>query len=52
MGRELFAAFRANALGAEEGAITFHADEPGTSASAAHVAPVHDHFVFAQGATK
>jgi phosphogluconate dehydratase len=52
MGRELFAAFRANALGAEEGAITFHADEPGTSASAAHVAPVHDHFVFAQGAAK
>jgi phosphogluconate dehydratase len=50
-GRELFAAFRANALGAEEGAITFHAAEPGTSAAAAHVAPVHDHFAFARGAT-
>ena len=29
MGRELFAAFRANALGAEQGAITFHAAERG-----------------------
>ncbi|MDM0084845.1 phosphogluconate dehydratase [Variovorax sp. J31P179] len=52
MGRELFAVFRANALGAEEGAITFHAAEPGTSAAAAHVAPVHDHFAFAQGAAE
>ncbi|RZL90361.1 MAG: phosphogluconate dehydratase [Variovorax sp.] len=51
MGRELFAAFRANALGAEEGAVTFHAAEPGASATAAHVAPVHDHFAFAGGAT-
>jgi len=51
MGRELFAAFRANALGAEEGAVTFHAAEPGASATAARAAPVHDHFAFAQGAT-
>ena len=33
MGRELFAAFRANALGAEEGAMTFQAAEPGTRPS-------------------
>ncbi|MBO9648795.1 MAG: phosphogluconate dehydratase [Variovorax sp.] len=54
MGRELFAAFRANALGAEEGAITFHAAEPGasnTGAQGGHAAPVHDHFAFAQGVT-
>ncbi len=51
MGRELFAAFRANALGAEEGAVTFNATEPGSQVTAAHVAPVHNHFVFAQGAT-
>lgn len=51
MGRELFAAFRANALGAEEGAITFHATEPDASGHAAPVAPVHDHFAFIQGAT-
>jgi phosphogluconate dehydratase len=51
MGRELFAAFRAHALGAEEGAITFHAAEPGAPGHAAPVAPVHDHFVFTQGAT-
>ena len=50
MGRELFAAFRANALGAEEGAVTFHAAESGAS-TGTHVAPVHDHFAFAQGAT-
>ncbi|MGO4392375.1 phosphogluconate dehydratase [Variovorax sp. M-6] len=51
MGRELFAAFRANALGAEQGAITFDAAEPGASAPGAQVAPVHDHFAFDQGAT-
>jgi phosphogluconate dehydratase len=57
-GRELFAAFRAHALGAEEGAVTFVAAEPpgdGAAAppgntSAAPSAPVHDHFVFARGA--
>jgi phosphogluconate dehydratase len=51
MGRELFAAFRANVLGAEEGAVTFMAAEPRPSISAAHLTPVHDHFVFNQGAT-
>ncbi|MEJ8824936.1 dihydroxy-acid dehydratase, partial [Variovorax humicola] len=49
MGRELFAAFRANALGAEEGAVTFQAAEPATAVSAAHDAPLHGHFVFAEG---
>ena len=49
MGRELFAAFRANALGAEEGAATFNAAEPPGTPSAVHAAPVHDHFVFAKG---
>ncbi|GAA4345610.1 phosphogluconate dehydratase [Variovorax defluvii] len=51
MGRELFAAFRANALGAEQGAITFLAAEPAAPATAAHVAPVHDHFAFTRGVT-
>ena len=49
MGRELFAAFRANALGAEQGAMTFQAAEPRGTAVAGHAAPVHDHFVFAKG---
>ena len=49
MGRELFAAFRANALGAEEGAVTFHAAEPQGTIGSSHTAPVHDHFVFATG---
>ena len=47
MGRELFAAFRANALGAEEGAVTFQAAEPQGTAGSPHTEPVHDHFVFA-----
>ncbi|MDM0111366.1 phosphogluconate dehydratase [Variovorax sp. J22R133] len=49
MGRELFAAFRANALGAEEGAITFQAAEPYATAGKPHEAPVHGHFVFTEG---
>jgi phosphogluconate dehydratase len=44
-GRELFAAFRAQALGAEQGAVSF---EPPTAATAPAAAPVHDHFVFAK----
>jgi len=48
MGRELFAAFRANALGAEQGAMTFYAAESQGSAATPHTTPVHDHFVFAQ----
>jgi phosphogluconate dehydratase len=51
MGRELFAAFRANARGAEEGAVTFDAAEPQGFVPAAHDAPVHDHFVFAKEST-
>ncbi|HSW25013.1 MAG TPA: phosphogluconate dehydratase, partial [Burkholderiaceae bacterium] len=46
MGRELFAAFRANALGAEQGAVTFNASEPQGIRAAAAVHQVHDHFVF------
>ena len=38
MGRELFAAFRANALGAEQGAVTFNASEPQGTRAAAPVA--------------
>ncbi|MEJ8848495.1 phosphogluconate dehydratase [Variovorax rhizosphaerae] len=49
MGRDLFAAFRANALGAEEGAITFQAAEPAGATGGSHDAPVHGHFVFAEG---
>jgi phosphogluconate dehydratase len=49
MGRELFAAFRANALGAEQGAVTFHAAEPRGRAVTGHAAPVHDHFVYTKG---
>ena len=45
MGRELFAGFRAHALGAEQGAVTFYAEEPRGVPAAAHAAPVHDHFV-------
>ncbi|MDQ6681552.1 MAG: dihydroxy-acid dehydratase, partial [Pseudomonadota bacterium] len=45
MGRELFAAFRAHALGAEEGAITFHAAEASNTVSAPRTAPIHDRFV-------
>jgi len=45
MGRELFAAFRANALGAEQGAVTFNAAEP-QGIRAAAVPQVHGHFVF------
>ena len=51
MGRELFAAFRANARGAEEGAVTFNAAEPQGFVPATHDAPVHDHFVFAKEST-
>ncbi len=49
LGRGLFAAFRANALGAEQGAVTFHATETHGSGANAAALPVHDHFVFAKG---
>jgi len=45
MGRELFAAFRVNALGAEQGACTFYADEAPGRPARVHT-PVHDRFVF------
>jgi phosphogluconate dehydratase len=50
MGRELFAAFRANALGAEEGAVTFNAPELQGTGFSAQAVPIHDRFVFANGA--
>jgi phosphogluconate dehydratase len=50
MGRELFAAFRANALGAEEGAVTFNAPEPQGTGFSAQAVPIHDRFVFANRA--
>jgi len=46
-GRELFAAFRAQALGAEQGAVTF---EPPTPATMPEPLSIHDHFAFAAGA--
>ena len=49
MGRELFAAFRAHALGAEEGAVTFHAEELQAGGTARTHVPVHDRFVTAPG---
>ncbi len=49
MGRELFAAFRANALGAEEGAATFHTGQQQGAAGATQDAAMHAHFVFAPG---
>ncbi len=46
MGRELFAGFRANALGAEQGAMSFQAPQPDDdSASVPALARVHDRFV-------
>jgi phosphogluconate dehydratase len=49
MGRELFSAFRANALGAEEGAASFNAAEPRGTHSTSPAVPIHEHFVFGQG---
>ena len=51
LGRELFAGFRAHALGAEQGAVTFYATEPHGAHAAGVPAPVHDHFAFADGRT-
>ncbi len=48
LGRELFGVFRANATGAEQGAISFSAPEA-AGAPSPHAAPVHHHFVFAKG---
>jgi phosphogluconate dehydratase len=51
-GRELFAAFRANALGAEQGAVTFVAAEPQGDTTAGHAAPIHDRFAFVDEDTR
>jgi phosphogluconate dehydratase len=51
MGRELFAAFRVNALGAEQGACTFYSDEAEGQPSHVHT-PVHDRFVFVDEDTR
>ena len=51
LGRGLFAGFRARALGAEQGAVTFYAAEPHGAHAGAASAPVHDHFAFADGRT-
>jgi phosphogluconate dehydratase len=48
LGRQLFAGFCANALGAEQGAITFVAPETARTAWSLHAAPMPDHFVFAE----
>ena len=52
LGRELFGVFRANALGAEQGAMSFVSPEDAESIPAHSTAPVHDHFVFAGAAAK
>jgi phosphogluconate dehydratase len=46
LGRELFAGFRANALGAEQGAMTFTAPETGGTAWSLHASPLQDRFAF------
>jgi phosphogluconate dehydratase len=51
LGRELFGVFRANATGAEQGAITFATPEAARRASSSPIAPVHHHFVFTAGET-
>jgi phosphogluconate dehydratase len=47
LGRELFGVFRANALGAEQGAMSFVTREAAETLTDSHTTPVHDHFVFA-----
>ena len=48
MGRELFAVFRANVTGAEQGAMSYVLPEDDTGAQTEQ-RPVHDHFVLANG---
>ncbi|MCB1782311.1 MAG: phosphogluconate dehydratase, partial [Candidatus Competibacteraceae bacterium] len=45
LGRELFQIFRANATGAEQGALSFSGAEA-EEAAAPHPEPVHNHFVY------
>jgi phosphogluconate dehydratase len=52
LGRELFGVFRANALGAEQGAMSFVTPEDAESIPAHSTTPVHDHFVFADAPAK
>jgi phosphogluconate dehydratase len=47
LGRELFGVFRAAALGAEQGAMSFVTKEAAESIPTSYTVPVHDHFVFA-----
>jgi phosphogluconate dehydratase len=47
LGRELFGVFRAAALGAEQGAMSFVTKEAAESIPTTQTVPVHDHFVFA-----
>jgi phosphogluconate dehydratase len=49
LGRELFAVFRANAAGAEQGATSFATLESMETTPAPHAAPVHDRFFFTRG---
>jgi len=48
LGRELFAVFRANALGAEQGAMSFVTPEDAEAIPGDSMQRVHDHFVFAE----
>ncbi len=52
LGRDLFGVFRANALGAEQGAMTFVTPEDAESIPAHATVPVHDHFVFAENSAR
>jgi phosphogluconate dehydratase len=49
LGRELFGVFRANATGAEQGALTFTIPATTAATSASHAASVHNHCVLTQG---
>jgi phosphogluconate dehydratase len=46
LGRELFGVFRAAALGAEQGAMSFVTKEAAEAIPTKYTVPVHDHFVF------
>jgi hypothetical protein len=47
LGRELFGVFRANALGAEQGAMSFVTPEDAETIPTQSMPPVHVRFVFA-----
>jgi phosphogluconate dehydratase len=52
LGRELFAAFREQALGAEQGAMTFGLQPPGGAPAAPSPAPSHERFTFTSGSAR